>query len=124
MVALILRLDQELANRDHATIAISSAAIGESTIDSRLLADNPQGKAGTAAGADGDRTPAGRDIAEASRHAALQFGKNKGVCGCLEKSVHLHRGWNRNNEPVIDGDDHTRSPMAAAPFECPAYGFV
>jgi hypothetical protein len=74
------RIDQERTNRDHVTIAISSAAIAESTVDGCLLAESPQGKAGTAADADGDRTPAGCNIAEASRHVAPQFRKDKGVC--------------------------------------------
>src|SRR5262249_52741734 len=114
----------ERTNSDHATIAISSAAIAESTVNGCLLAESPQGKAGTAADADRDRTPAGCDIAEASRHFTPQFGKDEGVCVGFEKSGDLHRGRNRNNEAIVDSDDHTRGSMAAAPFECPANGFV
>src|SRR6516164_5270892 len=122
--ASILRLDQERTDRDHVTIAISSAAFGQSTVGGRLLADSPQGKPGTTTSADSDCTPAGCDIAEASRHVAPQFGKDGGVCGCLEKSGNLHRGRNSNNEAVVDRNDHTRNSTAAAPFECPAYGFL
>ena len=118
------RLDQKRTNRDHATIAISRAAIAESTVDGCLLAESPQGKAGSAASADGDRSPPGCNIAEASRHVAPQLGEDEGVCVCLEKSGDLHRGRNRNNKAVVNGDDHTRSAIAAAPFECPAYGFL
>jgi hypothetical protein len=123
-VASILRLDQKRTDRDHATIAISSVAISQSTVDGSLLAESPQRKTGTAAGTDRDRTPAGCDIAEASRHVAPQFGKDGGICVCLEKSGDLHRGRNSNNEAVVDGDDHARNSTAAAPFECPAYGFL
>ena len=90
------------------TIAIPSAAIAESAVDGCLLAESSQGKAGTAAYADGYRTPAGCDTAEASCHIAPQFRKY-GVCVCLEKAGDLHRGRNRNNKAVVDGDDHTRS---------------
>src|SRR5262249_49631875 len=115
---------QKRTNRDHATIAISRAAIAESTVDGCLLAESPQGKARSAAGSNRDRTPAGCDIAEASRHIAPQFRKDEAVCVCLEKSGDLHRGRTRHDEAVIEGNDHTRNSMAAAPFECPAYDFL